>query len=183
MNHRVEHCPACRSLDLRVDRVGVWGTSDLLACNTCRTQFLSPQPDDSRLAEIYGEDYYVPWGVETAEAIDAMKRMTFEPMLAACEPGPGRTVLDLGCATGSFLAEAARRGATTYGIDLNARCDRGGAGARARSAAARRDRRRPSLRRRELRRGRDDRLHRARPRPRGGARGRPHDRPTRARAW
>jgi 2-polyprenyl-3-methyl-5-hydroxy-6-metoxy-1,4-benzoquinol methylase len=120
MNHRVEHCPACRSLDLRVDRVAVWGTSDLLACNTCRTQFLSPQPDDARLAEIYGEDYYAPWGVETAEAIDAMKRMTFEPMLAACEPGPGRTVLDLGCATGSFLAEAARRGATTYGIDLNA---------------------------------------------------------------
>ena len=88
MNHRVEHCPACRSLDLRVDRVGVWGTSDLLACNTCRTQFLSPQPDDARLAEIYGEDYYVPWGVETAEAIDAMKRMTFEPMLDGVRARP-----------------------------------------------------------------------------------------------
>ncbi len=119
MNSRIEQCPACRSLDLRVDRTAVWGTYDLLVCNTCRTEFLSPQPDDARLAEIYGADYFAPWGVETAETIDAMKRMTFEPMLAACQLGPGRTVLDLGCATGSFLAEAARRGATTYGIDLN----------------------------------------------------------------
>jgi 2-polyprenyl-3-methyl-5-hydroxy-6-metoxy-1,4-benzoquinol methylase len=121
MNTTLERCPACLSLDLRLQRPAVWAESDLVGCNTCRTEFLSPQPTDERLAEIYSEDYYEPWGVETAETVDAMKRTTFSPMLSACEPGPGRSVLDLGCATGSFLAEAATAGAVPYGIDLNPR--------------------------------------------------------------
>jgi 2-polyprenyl-3-methyl-5-hydroxy-6-metoxy-1,4-benzoquinol methylase len=119
MTSRIEQCPACRGRDLRVARISVWGACDLIACRTCRTEFLSPQPTDARLAEIYSSEYYTAWGFEVADTVDAMKRATFEPMLVACEPGPGRSVLDLGCATGSFLAEAARRGASTYGIDLN----------------------------------------------------------------
>jgi len=116
---RIEECPACLGRDLQVARIGVWGTSDLVACRTCRTEFLSPQPSDARLSEIYSGEYYTPWAFETAEAVDAMKRETFEPMLLACQLDSGCSLLDLGCATGSFLAEAARRGASTYGIDLN----------------------------------------------------------------
>jgi 2-polyprenyl-3-methyl-5-hydroxy-6-metoxy-1,4-benzoquinol methylase len=114
-----ERCPACAGRDLRLARRQVWDGCDLVACRTCRTEFLAPQPSDERLGEIYGADYYTPWTVESAETVDAMKRLTFEPMLQECQPAPGRSVLDLGCATGSFLAEAARRGAATYGIDLN----------------------------------------------------------------
>ncbi len=115
----IDQCPACRSRDLRVGRAAVWGTCDLIACATCRTEFQSPQPSDVRLGDIYGSGYYEPWGFEAADRVDAMKRATFEPMLHACQLGRGRSILDLGCATGSFLAEAARRGAKTYGIDLN----------------------------------------------------------------
>lgn len=114
-----ERCPACTSQDVALARASIWGASDLFVCRTCRSEFVSPQPSDERLGEIYGADYYMPWSVETADTVDAMKRLTFAPMLDACDPRPGRSVLDLGCATGSFLAEAARRGATTYGIDLN----------------------------------------------------------------
>jgi SAM-dependent methyltransferase len=119
MTIRIERCPACRNADLQVARTSVWDSCDLVACATCGTEFQSPQPSDARLAEIYGSGYYTPWSYESADAVDSMKRATFEPMLAACQPGPGRSVLDLGCATGSFLAEAGRRGATAYGIDLN----------------------------------------------------------------
>ena len=114
-----DRCPACLSQDVALARAGVWGACDLVGCRTCRTEFLAPQPSDERLGQIYGADYYTPWSAEAADTVDAMKRLTFAPMLDACEPAPGRSVLDLGCATGSFLAEAARRGATTYGIDLN----------------------------------------------------------------
>jgi len=119
MSAHDDRCPACRSQDLILARRSVWKDCDLIACRTCRTEFLAPQPTDERLGEIYGADYYTPWSVETADTVDAMKRLTFEPMLEACEPRPGRNVLDLGCATGSFLAEATRRGASAYGIDLN----------------------------------------------------------------
>jgi SAM-dependent methyltransferase len=81
---------------------------------------LSPQPSDERLEEIYGPAYYEPWSAEDEATVDLIKRQTFEPLLDACAIGEGSTVLDLGCATGSLLAEAARRGARAYGIDLNA---------------------------------------------------------------
>jgi SAM-dependent methyltransferase len=119
LNVRNERCPACLSRNVVLSRPAIWEHCDLVSCRTCRTEFLAPQPSDARLGEIYGADYYAAWSAEAADTVDAMKRTTFEPMLAACAPEPGRTVLDLGCATGSFLAEAARRGATTYGIDLN----------------------------------------------------------------
>jgi SAM-dependent methyltransferase len=112
-------CPGCTSEDVALARSNIWRECDLLSCRTCRTEFLAPQPSDERLGEIYGADYYTPWSVESAETVDTMKRLTFQPMLEACIPADGRTVLDLGCATGSFLAEAARRGASVYGIDLN----------------------------------------------------------------
>ena len=119
MNHELEHCPACRSSDRELVRARVWGAGDLLRCVTCGSQFVSPQPTDERLAEIYGADYYAPWDAESSDTVDRMKRLTFEPMLDACDLAPGRAVLELGCGTGSFLAEAQRRGAATYGIDLN----------------------------------------------------------------
>jgi SAM-dependent methyltransferase len=119
MSPLLEGCPACLSHDVSVARARLWGESDLYACAACATEFLSPQPSDERLAEIYGADYYAPWGAENEEAIDQMKLLTFAPMLDAAKVGPGRSVLDLGCATGSFLAEAARRGAVPYGVDLN----------------------------------------------------------------
>ena len=161
MTIRIEQCPACRSADLQVARTSVWDACDLVACATCRTEFQSPQPTDARLAEIYGSGYYTPWSYESADAVDSMKRATFEPMLVACQPGPGRTVLDLGCATGSFLAEA-----------TSTRCDhlrhrsepRGDRPPRTRAGreAPHRSRRRRPVAGGEVRRGGDDRLHRAR---------------------
>src|SRR6516165_6161137 len=119
MSSRIEECPACLGRELRLVRAAAWGPCDLVACRACRTEFLSPQPSDQRLSEIYSSEYYTAWDFEDSAVVDEMKRATFAPMLAACEPGPGQSLLDLGCATGSFLAEASRCGVSTYGIDLN----------------------------------------------------------------
>jgi SAM-dependent methyltransferase len=48
-----------------------------------------------------------------------MKRRTFGPLLDRCALEPGASILDVGCATGSFLRFAADRGLKTYGVDLN----------------------------------------------------------------
>ena len=112
-------CPGCAAPAPRRIRAAVFGLYALLRCASCRTEFIRPQPSDERLAAIYGADYYAPWRVEDAETVDAIKRTTFAPMLDACDIREGTTLLDVGCATGSFLAEARRRGARVHGIDLN----------------------------------------------------------------
>jgi SAM-dependent methyltransferase len=92
-----------------------------MRCTTCGTQFLDPQPTDERLAEIYGDAYYEPWSVESADVVDRIKRKTAQPALDACRIEPGSVLLDVGCGTGSVLADAAERGAHPYGIDVNPR--------------------------------------------------------------
>lgn len=113
-------CPGCLGAKAALVRASAFGQSSLFRCTTCGTECLRPQPDDLRLAEIYGPNYYAPWAAEDPEIVDAMKRATFAPLLDACGLCAGTTVLDLGCATGSLLAEVSRRGARGYGIDLNA---------------------------------------------------------------
>lgn len=113
-------CPACGSLSTHVVKPALFGECALLRCEACGSELLSPQPSDERLTEIYGPDYYEPWSAEDDATVDSIKRQTFAPLIEACALEPGSTVLDLGCATGSFLAEATGRGARGYGIDLNA---------------------------------------------------------------
>ncbi len=112
-------CPACGSTSTRVVQPHLYGDCALLRCEACGSELLSPQPSDERLTEIYGPDYYEPWAAEEAHVVDSIKRQTFAPLIDACRLRPGATVLDLGCATGSFLAEVTGRGARGYGIDLN----------------------------------------------------------------
>jgi 2-polyprenyl-3-methyl-5-hydroxy-6-metoxy-1,4-benzoquinol methylase len=81
---------------------------------------VDPQPSDERLAQIYSADYYEPWSYEGPSGLDAMKRKTFAPLLDGCELPPGAALLDVGCATGTFLGFAAERGYRVFGIDLNA---------------------------------------------------------------
>jgi 2-polyprenyl-3-methyl-5-hydroxy-6-metoxy-1,4-benzoquinol methylase len=114
-----QRCPGCLGAKVPLVRSSAFGQGSLFRCASCGTEVLRPQPDDRRLGEIYGANYYAPWGAEDPETVDAMKRATFAPMLDACGLRAGTTVLDLGCATGSLLAEVSRRGARAYGIDLN----------------------------------------------------------------
>lgn len=112
-------CPACTSRSTRIVQPGLFGECALVRCDACGSELLWPQPSDERLTEIYGPDYYEPWAAEDADVVDSIKRQTFAPLIDACRLVPGSTVLDLGCATGSFLAEVTSRGAKGYGIDLN----------------------------------------------------------------
>ena len=112
-------CPACTGTTGAVARSAVFGPCSLVRCSSCKTERLRPQPTHQRLSEIYGPGYYLPWNVEDPETVHVIKMATFSPMLDACGIRPGTTVLDIGCASGSFLAEARRRGARVYGIDLS----------------------------------------------------------------
>jgi SAM-dependent methyltransferase len=91
----------------------------MLHCDACGTEFLSPQPDDDRLADIYGPNYYLPWSSESQSNVVAMKQKTFSRALNLVGPTPTNNVLELGSATGDFAELAVRLGLQFFGIDLN----------------------------------------------------------------
>ncbi len=111
-------CPACGG-GASVARSEWFGDLALLRCPACRTEWVHPQPSDARLAEIYGTEYYEPWSFEGRDGLDEMKRRTFRPVLDLCQLRSGGSILDVGCATGSFLSFASGRGLRSFGIDLN----------------------------------------------------------------
>lgn len=115
----ISRCPACEGGDVRGLRAAPWPGTDLCGCGGCGTEFLSPQPTDDRLAEIYGPSYYRPWQEESAEVVRHMKQLTFRPLLDRCEVQPGGSVLDVGCATGDLVAEVVSRGWRGFGVDFN----------------------------------------------------------------
>jgi 2-polyprenyl-3-methyl-5-hydroxy-6-metoxy-1,4-benzoquinol methylase len=101
-------------------RARPWEAVDLWRCRACGTEFLNPQPTDERLDAIYGNDYYEPWGHESADVVREMKQLTMAPILDACGLVAGERVLDAGCANGDLVAMAAERGLRAFGLDLNA---------------------------------------------------------------
>lgn len=90
-----------------------------MRCTGCATEWVSPQPTDERLAQIYDADYYEPWLFENADSLEVMKQRTFEPLLDQCDVPPRSALLDVGCATGSLLATAHERALQPFGIDRN----------------------------------------------------------------
>ena len=113
-------CPACGAdVEVAPGRTSD-GLNRYVRCTGCRSEFLSPQPDDARLAAIYGPDYYQPWHWENATVVSAMKARTFLRALRQLSPSTGPRLLDVGCAQGELAELAVSLGWDVTGIDLNA---------------------------------------------------------------
>lgn len=92
-------------------------------CPNCRLGYADPFPGDATLAALYGAHYYDSWDLrDGGRATAEMKRATFRRRLEWCRSWlkPGGRVLDLGCATGYFLEEAAAAGFEPFGVDIAA---------------------------------------------------------------
>lgn len=78
-NSPTPSCPLCHSKRTKT-RFFLSGGGVLYRCRDCTVEFLSPQPDEQRLKEIYSERYYSAWGIsgqEENESTRQMKRATF----------------------------------------------------------------------------------------------------------
>ena len=114
-------CPVCGARPSSMS-FGCHGHG-LFQCPRCALQLLWPDPYAGHHEDLYGKDYFIArWGPEEmADLVGQIKRRTFDLLLdrIAQLRSPGR-VLDVGCATGHFLAAATARGWDAYGIDINA---------------------------------------------------------------
>jgi len=114
-----EACPACHSRAKPLHVRTVHNSYSLRRCPDCRSEYLAPQPDDARLAEIYAPDYYEAWHWEQPDVLQAMKGRTFMRALRLLEPRPGSLILDVGCAQGELAKAALSLGMNVTGLDLN----------------------------------------------------------------
>jgi len=87
-------------------------------------EFLDPQPEDSVLAAIYGDDYFLgDRGAETAERRSKMKSATgalYIDTLARFVRPENADLLEIGCGHGEVLLEARNRGFRVSGIEISA---------------------------------------------------------------
>ena len=94
-------------------------TFAVVRCTQCNLGHTTPQPDD--LEQYYGPRYYGNrHGLTLRHCIS--RRLGFVD--AALPGGSGRQLLDIGCADGSFLLEARKRGWNVTGTELDPRAAR-----------------------------------------------------------
>lgn len=95
-----------------------------LECENCGVLFVNPMPSEEVLNDIYSELWYeeqteknAVWSVlQTALSIWVCKARSRYAAHSKKKPGK---ILDIGCGTGSFLREMARRGWDVYGNEIN----------------------------------------------------------------
>jgi 2-polyprenyl-3-methyl-5-hydroxy-6-metoxy-1,4-benzoquinol methylase len=97
----------------------------LVECSNCGLVFVSPRPDPNELYALYGETYFHNDESGTVGYTNYLKdesniRKTFGGRLKHLEQfiQPGKA-LDVGCAAGFFLSEAANRGWSVQGLDVS----------------------------------------------------------------
>jgi SAM-dependent methyltransferase len=118
------HCPAClgRGSPLRLI---VDGRYRLVRCLQCRTQYFRPDPrlaPEATAAAIseYWERYKFQLYANPAVQHDYEQRYSSALREAERSAGPIRSLLDVGCGIGNFVAFANAQSVTAYGVDVDA---------------------------------------------------------------
>jgi SAM-dependent methyltransferase len=114
-----EGCLICRETGSR--EFLSQGDFSYLRCERCGLVYLHPQPDFSRLRDLYAGkvECIVDTRIDpTGEEIIHRSRFAGELDRIEKQRSPGR-ILDIGSAWGFFLAEARERGWKTWGVELS----------------------------------------------------------------
>jgi SAM-dependent methyltransferase len=115
-------CPVCERPSL--PRRSTVPNYALRACPACRLEFLDPPPDDSVLAAIYSDSYFLGGTSEEAAARRSrMKSATgalYINALAGLVRPENTDLLEIGCGHGEVLLEAHNRGFRVSGVEISA---------------------------------------------------------------
>jgi 2-polyprenyl-3-methyl-5-hydroxy-6-metoxy-1,4-benzoquinol methylase len=121
---RLRVCPVCGGADIRHVFHNERREFQTVACSQCRLVFSWPRPTEQQLTELYSADYfkgnkgnlgYANYR-DLAEANMKVMWREFQQYVPLPEIKPKR-ILDVGCATGAFLAGAKQLGWHCIGID------------------------------------------------------------------
>lgn len=100
-----------------------FGDRPVVTCGRCGLLYVRERLPDAELAAIYSQEYYVDRGIfiEDPEELKAHHRERLD-WISWMGTGTGRTLLDVGCGTGSFLADARELGWTVLGTEVSPWC-------------------------------------------------------------
>lgn len=114
----VLQCPICGVTDLRpLTRVEGWTINE---CRPCALGILSPRPDEVELSQLYHESYFSTHAIGYAKTDEERAQaIHWQEKRAACvrPHSSGQKLLDVGCASGYFLAAARRYGFDVEGVE------------------------------------------------------------------
>lgn len=108
---------------------GKGGTFSLVRCRRCRLIYLNPRPTREELARFYPEEYE-PYGQAIEDEPSMLRRFLLRyGVRRRCRTVTSRKrggrLLDVGAATGIFLAEMARHGDwELHGVEINSKAAR-----------------------------------------------------------
>lgn len=120
MSAAVTPCPACAESAWRPWReLATWR---YVRCQGCGLARLDPLPAEADLAEVFDDGYFVDGGARGGyvdyDADGPTHRLNAEHRVAAL-PGPVGRLVDVGCASGYTLDEAARQGWSVAGVEVS----------------------------------------------------------------
>ena len=121
-------CPLCGMSDtVGICEVETWSTYRIEECRDCGFVFAAPRPTPKALDDFYTSEYFrktqngkTGYADYRGMAEKNARRMWHElkVILRRRSIAPGK-VLDVGCATGGFLAEAQAEGVNCLGVELS----------------------------------------------------------------
>jgi 2-polyprenyl-3-methyl-5-hydroxy-6-metoxy-1,4-benzoquinol methylase len=136
MKERLTNCPLCKSglflNHAEITDYSISGEKFLLCkCSDCKLIFTNPRPDQENIAPYYQSDNYISHQDKTNNFVNkiykAVRFFTIRKKVSWINKYSESTgkILDVGCGTGYFLAEAKKAGWITTGIEPNetARCN------------------------------------------------------------
>lgn len=121
------NCTTCDSA--AINRYLNSDVGEILQCASCKAVFLSPERREAPAESLYGQDYFTEReayffhdGVVDGSGSESPHVADFRAGLELVEAQVGRkgSLLDVGCATGSFLSVARERGWQCRGVEVSA---------------------------------------------------------------
>jgi SAM-dependent methyltransferase len=117
-------CPVCDGHPNIHKALFLKQLATFVKCEVCGFVFINPRPTPAWLSsryQYYGEQYFT----EPTKLVSDFRSTRHDGELALLQGATGR-LLDVGCATGSFVAAARAAGFDAYGIDISAEATRYG---------------------------------------------------------
>lgn len=112
-------CPICGNTNLYSLACKLKGFD---YCSKCNLLFVNPQPNEQSLNNLYSEEYFTMRGYDNKDKQKYRLRVATK-RLGRIERGnnlskqPGKSLLDIGCASGYFLHVSQKRGYSVYGVE------------------------------------------------------------------
>lgn len=123
----VKICPVCSNTQLKPkievkDYFGTQQTFNLLSCDKCQTLLTSPIPDENEIIKYYKSNSYVSHGDSVNPIFDKVykyiqsRNLNYKKKLID-KYTLGKTLLDYGCGTGTFLNFMSSKAWSVQGVE------------------------------------------------------------------